>query len=281
MTDIGYYDGQIGPIDTLKAPITDRALYFGDGVYDAAVCQNGRLFALDEHLDRFYDSLRLLRIPAPMEKSRLSQLLCDLAGRVDPAHSYLCYWQASRGAAPRSHAFPKNSAPKLMAFIQLMPLDDVKKPMRLITVPDTRFLHCNIKTLNLIPNVMAYQQAVEHGCDEVVFHRDGRVTEGAHSGIAMFRGGVFCTPPLDAYILPSITRKHCLQLCEQLGIPTSQQPFTLEELMTADEVLVLSTGCMGAPVASIDGCPVGGRAPQLLGQLQRAYWKKYTQQMQL
>ena len=271
MHDIAYYNGQIGRIDEVTAPITDRGLYFGDGVYDAAMVRNKKIFALDDHLDRFYSSLALLRIAPPMEREALAAVLNDLVSRLDSDAPHMLYWQSTRAAAHRMHAFPKDAKATLMAFSEPCGLDRQDRPYKLITVEDTRFLHCNIKTLNLIPNCMAMQQAVEVGCDEVVFHRGDRVTEGAHSGLAMLKDGAFCTPPADNLILPSITRKHFLTLCEQLDVPTRIAPFTVAELMDADEIMILSTGSHCISVSHVDGKPVGGRDAALLDRLQSAY----------
>ena len=184
MRDIAYYNGTIGPIDEVTAPITDRVFYFGDGVYDAAMVRNKKIFALDDHLNRFYNSLRLLRIAPPMPREDLAAVLNDLICRLDSDEPHMLYWQSTRAVAHRMHAFPPNAKASLMAFSEPCALDRHDKPYKLITVEDTRFFHCNIKTLNLIPNCMAMQRAVEAGCDEVVFHRGDRVTEGAHSGLA-------------------------------------------------------------------------------------------------
>lgn len=281
MKDIAYYNGDIGPIDEIKAPITDRGLYFGDGVYDAAMVRNHKIFALSDHLDRFFNSLRLLEITAPMTRDALAALFSGLCAQIDSNGDHVLYWQATRGAAHRGHAFPKDAKPCLMAFIEPCGLDRTDEAVSLLSVEDTRFLHCNIKTLNLIPNVMASQRAHEAGCAEVVFHRAGRVTEGAHSGLALLRDGAFCTPPLDELILPSITRLHCLQLCESLGIPTRVAPFTLDELRDADEVLVLSTGAHCVPACRLDSAPIGGKAPALLARLQRAYQEKFEAEVGL
>lgn len=275
MRDIAYYNGAIGPIDEIKAPITDRGFYFGDGVYDAAMVRNKKIFALSDHLDRFYNSMHLLRIHPPMPREELAAVLNDLVSRLDSDAPHMLYWQSTRAVAHRMHAFPKDAKASLMAFCEPCPLDRQDHPYRLITVEDTRFLHCNIKTLNLIPNCMAMQRAVEAGCDEVVFHRGSRVTEGAHSGLALLRDGVFCTPPADELILPSITRLHFLQLCEALDIPTRIAPFTLEELLHADEIMILSTGSHCIAVSHVNGNPVGGKDTALLDRLQRAYQDRF------
>ena len=268
MRDIAYYNGKIGRIDEVQAPITDRGFYFGDGVYDAAMVNNKKIFELEDHLDRFYNSLKLLRIEPPMQRDELTKTLNELVSQLDSDAPHMLYWQSTRAVAHRMHAFPKGGKASLMAFSEPCGLDRQDHPYKLISVEDTRFLHCNIKTLNLIPNCMAMQQAVEAGCDEVVFHRGDRVTEGAHSGLAILKDGVFCTPPADNLILPSITRKHFLTLCDKLGVPTRIAPFTVDELKNADEVMILSTGthCVGA--CELDGKPLGGKDPALLDKLQ-------------
>lgn len=133
---------------------------------------------------------------------------------------------------------------------------------------DTRFFHCNIKTLNLIPSVMASQKAKEMGCDETVFHRGGRVTECAHSNVHIIKDGVFRTAPLDNLILPGTARAHLITACKKLGIGVSEEPFSVDELMAADEVIVSSAGSLCLQAVEIDGKPVGGKAPEILKPLQ-------------
>lgn len=277
MKYVGYYNGEIGPLEEMKIPMLDRAVYFGDGCYDATTFANNNIFAADDHLDRFYNSCKLLEIPFEMSREELRAELqkCIDANEID--HGML-YWQCSRGTTYRGHQFPPASVkPNLMIFTVPCDLIPFDKTFRLISMEDTRFLHCNIKTLNLIPNCMAMQRAVEAGCDEVVFHRGDRVTEGAHSSLAIIRDGVFCTPPADELILPSITRKHFLELCGSLGIPSRVAPFTVDELLTADEVMILSTGSHCIAVCEVDGKPVGGKAPALLSRMQQAYQQEFLE----
>lgn len=277
MKYVGYYNGEIGPLEEMKIPILDRAVYFGDGCYDATTFANNNIFAADDHLDRFYNSCKLLEIPFEMSREELRAELqkCIDANEID--HGML-YWQCSRGTTYRGHQFPPASVkPNLMIFTVPCDLIPFDKTFRLISMEDTRFLHCNIKTLNLIPNCMAMQRAVEADCDEVVFHRGDRVTEGAHSSLAIIRDGVFCTPPADELILPSITRKHFLELCSRLGIPSRIAPFTVDELLTADEIMILSTGSHCIAVCEVDGRPVGGKAPALLSRMQQAYQQEFLE----
>lgn len=277
--NIGYYNGEIAPLEELKIPALDRAVYFGDGCYEALFLTNGVLFALEEHLDRFYNSCRLLRIPFAMTREELKAELKKIVDTVGEGFSGLLYWQVSRGTCLRKHAFPPAEVkPNLMIFTTPCELDPFDVRLKLISVEDTRFLHCNIKTLNLLPSVMANQEAHARGCDEVVLHRGSRVTEASHSNILILQNGTLRTAPADELILPGITRKHLLELARENGIPTSEQPFTMVELMNADEVIISSTGALCSPVCEVDGIPVGGRDPKTLELLQQAYDRKFKEE---
>ena len=268
MKTVGYYNGKITPVDELSVPALDRAVYFGDGVYDVVLCRNGKPFTLDMHVDRFYNSCRALEIEFPMQKEELKALLLELVAMADDADTMI-YWQASRGTAPRTHEYPQNGAKaNLLVMITPLKLGDLRKPIRLMTVEDIRFLHCDIKTINLIPNVMAAEKGHQAGCGEIIFHRGDRVTEGAHSSILLLEGDKVVLPPLDQYVLPGITRRVIEQLCEKNGIPYERRVFTLDELMEADEILVASTTKHFVPAEEVDGQKVGGKAPALLKKLQ-------------
>jgi D-alanine transaminase len=266
MEALGYYNGTWGPLDDMTVPMNDRGMYFGDGVYDAAVCVNRLIFTLDEHIDRFFTSAGLLEIQPSCSKEELEALLCDLVEKVDN-NPLLVYWQWTRGTSRRDHTFPPGP-PNLLITLKPIAVPDIYRKIRLITCEDTRFLHCNIKTLNLIPNVLAAQRAKDQGCKEAVFHRGETVTEGAHSNIHILKGGVFITHPADNLILRGIARSHLLGACKKLGVPAEERPFTLRELFDADEIIVSSTSTMGLSAEAVDGKPAGGRAPELLKKLQ-------------
>ena len=260
----------------MKIPMLDRAVYFGDGCYDATTFANNHIFAAKDHLDRFYNSCKLLEIPFTMPREELIAALQQCIDANDSDHGML-YWQCSRGTALRGHQFPPASVkPNLMIFTVPCDLIPFTTTFRLISMEDTRFLHCNIKTLNLIPSVIAYQRCIEKDCQETVFHRGDRVTECAHSNILMIKDGVLCTPPRDNLILPGITLKHLLMLAEQNGIPTKEAPFTMKELEEADEIIVSSSGGLCIQAVELDGKPVGGRDPKTLKTLQDAYAAYYA-----
>ncbi|HML48129.1 MAG TPA: aminotransferase class IV [Clostridia bacterium] len=273
MRNVGYYDGQVGLIEEMRVPMNDRACYFGDGVYDATYAKEGVPFLLEDHIDRFYGSANALEIAFDMPKEALKALILDLIAKVDDPDA-MVYWQLTRGTAMRGHAFPKEAKSNLWVLIYPKAMHALSDRLHLITVPDTRYLHCNVKTLNLVPNVMAAQRAAEAKCEEVAFHRDGVVTEGSHSNLHILKDGALRTAPLSRYILPGITRKHLLRLARANGIPVCEEAFTVEEMMAADEVLVTSAGTLCCAVDTIDGKPVGGRAPELLAALQGAYEKE-------
>lgn len=277
MNKVGYYNGTIAPLEELMIPALDRAVYFGDGCYDATTFNNNHIFAVEDHLDRFYNSCRLLEIPFHLTREELKAELqkCIDANEVD--HGML-YWQCSRGTGGRQHNFlPADIKPNLMIFTVPYDLIPNDKTFKLISMEDTRFLHCNIKTLNLIPSVIAYQRCIEAGCEETVFHRGEQVTECAHSNILMIKDGVLCTPVRDNLILPGITLKHLLMLAKQNGIPTKEAPFTMDELRDADEVIVSSSGGFCTRAVELDGKPVGCKDEKTLRILQAAYDAYYAE----
>ena len=277
MKVLGYYNGVCGPLEEMTVPMNDRACYFGDGVYEAAMARNGVIFGLDEHMDRLFNSAGLLDIQIPYTKKELADILYELLGKMDDSEIFI-YWQISRGTAMRKHEFPEAGVTANL-WITMKP-GSCKEPdssLKLITVEDTRFFHCNIKTLNLLPNVMASQKAVAAGCDEVVVHPGDNVTEGAHTNVSKLKDGVFNTPPTPPFILPGITRMHLIQECKKLLIPVDETPFTLEELFDADEIIVSSTSKLCSAACELDGKPVGGKDTALLRKLQESYYKRYLE----
>ena len=276
MNALGYYNGKWGHPDEITVPINDRGGYFGDGVYDAASSANGVIFTLDEHVDRFFSSAKLLRIELTFSKAELKNTLNEMLSKVDKGE-YLVYWQATRGTGLRNHAFPSGPS-NLWIMIRPLVIPDLSKKVKLITVEDTRYLHCNIKTINLIPNIMALQQAEEAGCLEAVFHRGEIVTECSKSNVHIIKNGTFITHPANNLILKGVARAHILQACEKLGIPTEERPFTLSELFDADEVLVSSTSSFGRSADTIDGKSVGGKAPEPLKKIQDEVMREFFEE---
>ena len=268
MEDLGYYNGKYDRIENMTVPMNDRACYFGDGLFEVAYCRNRKIYALSEHMDRLYASAEALGINIPITEKEFSALIYEMSGKVD-SHEQIIYWQVSRGTAPRNHAPAEGMMANIWIMIRPKVLVDIYTPMKLITVEDTRFFHCNMKTLNLIPTVMASREAEMRGAEEAVFHRGDRVTECAHSNISIITDeGVVKTAPADEMILAGVARAHFINKCHELSIPVVEEPYTVAEMMAAAEIIVTSSGTLCRPACEIDGISVGGRAPKLLKALQ-------------
>lgn len=276
MQEIAYYDGKMGSSSELFVPFDDRTHCFGDGVYDATIAGNGKVYLVREHLDRFYSSAAALDIKIPLSKDELEALLADMVSKVD-GKTHFVYWQVSRGIAWRDHAYADDMQGKISAFVR--PYPDIEKelpaPVKAITVRDNRFELCNIKTLNLIPSVMAYQKAMKAGVFEAILHRDGVVTECAHSNVSILKDGEFISHPNDRFILRGIGKTHLIQACYRESVPVIERAFTLEEMFDADEVIITSSSDFAQAVNEIDGKKVGGLDPITLQKIGRANLKEY------
>ncbi|MCR4950641.1 MAG: aminotransferase class IV [Solobacterium sp.] len=272
---IGYYNGVMGPVESVMIPMQDRAMYFGDGVYDFIFAYNGIMYGTEDHIDRFYNSMKMMEIHPRCSREELRKELQKCLDASEIKDGAAVYWQTSRGNCARNHIFPKEGEPStLLITVSPLKTPDWNKPLKLVTVEDTRFQHCNIKSLNLIPNVMAAQRAEEAGCQEAVFHRGDQLMECAHSALAIIKDGHVIAPVLNNLILPSISRKHVYEICEELGIPAESRPVTMQEVMDADEIMVLSTSKLMMPADTIDGKPVGMKDRELFDRIRNRYFEK-------
>lgn len=266
LTIMDYRDATVSP--------DDRGYYFGDGIYEVFRIYNGRLFEEEAHLARLARSSTELRIPLPYAPEEIKGLLYKLL-EADPVEEGILYMQITRGTSPRVHAFPpEGTKPVLTAYCKPLPRNPKKITggIRLISVPDIRWLRCDIKTLNLLGNVLAKQEAVERGADEAVLHRDGIVTECSSSNIMMVKDGAVWTHPADNLILPGITRQVVLGQARALGIPVQEAVFGLDELYRADEVFITGTTTEVTPVILIDETPIAGGGPgPVTKRLQQEY----------
>jgi len=279
MENIAYYNGKISLIEDMMIPMNERSSYFGDGVYDATMTVEHVPLALDDHLRRFYRSAKKIDIEIPMGFDELRAMVLDLCARVDSPNQ-MVYVQATRGVGMRGHSYRFAGAkPSLWIWAKPDVLDPMDHDYKCITMEDTRFLHCDIKTLNLLPNVVYTQRAEEAGCDETILHRGDRVTECAHSNVHILKDGVFRTAPCDNLILPGITRAHRIAQCHALGVPVVEEPFTVKEMMEADEVIFTSASALCCRICEIDGKPVGGKDPALIRRLQEAAWQEAMEEV--
>jgi D-alanine transaminase len=246
--------------------VDDRGFLFGDGVYEVTRAHDGRLFEGERHLRRLARGLDGLGIALP---AGLAAALLEISARLLRENGLeegdaTVYLQITRGTAPRTHHFPPpGTAPTVFLSASRLKLpEDVRaQGANVITTPELRWARCDLKTVNLLPNVLAKQQAVAAGAFEAVFVRDGLVIEGASSNTFAVIGGVLRTHPATHRILAGITREVVLELAAGLGIPAAEQPVTLEELAGASEVMVTATTADVMPVVRVDGRVVGNGRP--------------------
>ena len=278
MKNLGYYNGKTGLIEEVTVPITDRAFYFGDGVYDAVMCRNNIPYLLYEHVNRIFDNAELLGIVPPKTKEELSFLITELCRLVDGEEKFV-YFQISRGCGIRSHEFTKTKA-NLCIMIKPQEIKNVYEKVDICSAKDIRFHMCNIKTLNLLPSVLSAQHAKNNKCEETVFVRDGYVTECSHSNISILKDGKLITAPADNHILPGVTRAHLIQACNKHGMEVVEKKYTLDELIDADEIIVTSSSKMAKSVKRVDSKCVGGKDEKNLRLLQKEIYEDYIKATQ-
>lgn len=254
----------------------DRGYQFGDGIYEVIRIYDGLLYMEEEHLERFWRCADKIRLSLPFTKEAFSQRLHEFAEEVGIKNGRL-YFQVTHGTAkPRLHDFPnaKEVMPVLTADIQeaSRPVEKLEKGIRGGFVPDKRWLHCDIKSISLLGNILALNEAKENGYDDAVLVRDGIVTETSASNLWMVKEGILYTHPDGELILPGITKIKVRELANELGIQLIEEPFTKEQLIEADECFKTSSVAEVMPIISIDGKNIGDGIPGIITkQLQKAY----------
>ena len=275
MTEPLFLNGEIIPLSEGRVPVEDRGFLFADGVYEAIRVYRGRPFTVLEHLERFVQSAAGLEIPLPYPLEQLEQICHDLIARTSYDQSTI-YMQLTRGTARRAHAFPAEVKPTMMAFVrELKPLDTSVRQagVQVITLPDQRWDRCDIKTIALLPNILASEQAHRAGANEALLvGADGTVYEGASSNVHGIKNGRLYTHPLCGKVLPGVTRQKTLQLTTEAGIPVHEKPCSLDWFKAADEVFLTSITREILPVRQIDETVIGsGEAGPITQQLYQSF----------
>jgi D-alanine transaminase len=275
-----YLNGQFLPSHEARVPVDDRGFLFGDGVYEVTRALGGRLFGEEAHWRRLETGLAELRIQPPPDFTRervraiSERLLAENALTGGEATVYL---QVTRGAAPRTHAFPPAGTPPtvyLSASPFQVPWETRQRGVSAITLPDLRWGRCDIKTVNLLPNILAKQQAKEAGAWEAVLVRDGILTEGASTTVLVVMEDTLFTHPKGHQILPSVTRDVVLELARDLQLHVVERPVRLDERPQWEELLLVGTTTDVQPVVLLDGQPVGdGKPGPMTRQLQKALYQ--------
>lgn len=276
MGPLGLVDGEIVDLTENILPMEDRGHQFGDGVYEVTRIYNGRPFALRPHLDRLFRSLRELRIPAVYTAEELTGFH-KLLIRESEIREGSIYLQITRGVAPRVHAFPEKTIPRLTMSIR--PSNDShhaalrESGAQGIFIPDERWLRCDIKSLNLLGNVLGKQRAKEEGCFEAIMVRDGKVTEGTSSNFFIVKDGLLWTHPVSNLILNGITRSILIeQLVPALNLTVVEKAFDAKFAQEADEAFVTGTNTEIMPIVILNGRKIKeGQVGLIVRDLQKAY----------
>ncbi|MCM3569649.1 D-amino-acid transaminase [Neobacillus mesonae] len=243
--------------------IEDRGYQFGDGVYEVIRVYNGKMFAAKEHMERFVKSSDSIGIKLPYTLEHITNMLKDLIER-NSLRLGIIYMQITRGTAPRNHAFPTHDVtPCLTAYTSEYPIPktNLTAGVKTILTEDIRWLRCDIKSLNLLGNVLAKQKAEENDCYEAIQHRGEEVTEGSSSNVFIVKNGTVVTHESNHLILKGITKEVILRVCIENNIHAEERTFSIDELKEADEVFLSSTTSEVTPIVVIDGKNVGDGKP--------------------
>jgi D-alanine transaminase len=280
MSRIAYVNGRYVPHSDAAVHVEDRGYQFADGVYEVVAIRNGVMLDEEAHLARLGRSLAELRI-RPAVPMRVLRVVIREVVRRNRVRNGLVYIQMTRGVAPREHAFPAETKTSLVVTARRKVVNPAlaDQGVRVITILDTRWARCDIKSVSLLPNVLAKQAARDAGAKEAWFvDAAGRVTEGSSTNAwIVTRDGKLVTRQTDHAILRGITRTVLLDLLKDQGLRLEERPFSVEEAYAAREAFVTSASQIVMPVVRIDGRPVGNGAPGLLASALRRDFHKYAE----
>ncbi len=261
-----YLNGEFLSDTEANISVLDRGFIFGDGVYEVWRVVDGRLFEDRRHNKRLKTGLKTVEIALPdAEVDALAGVASRLLKENDlTSGEGTFYVEITRGAAPRTHAYPPaGTRPTILAMVSKFEVPQAMREAgaKCITENDVRWLRCDVKTVQLLPNVMAKQKASVAGAMEAIFVRDDIVTEGTHTSLFAVKDGTLRTHPLGPLILPSITRELVLEIAREQKVPISEKPFRKAELYAMDEVFVSGTTTDVTPIVDIDGKKIGSGKP--------------------
>jgi D-alanine transaminase len=260
MNELIWMNGEVMPLAEARVGVEDRGYQFADGVYEVIRLYDGRPFTLREHLERLEKSAAGIRMALPMTRDELAAEILDFVPRAN-VRDGMVYLQATRGCAARNHVFPENCTPNVLFYARhLAPLDPPGEGdgAAVWTIADERWKKCWIKSIALLANVLAKNEAVAKGADEAVFVEGGVVSECSASNLFIVRGGKVITHPVGPKVLPGITRMVLQQVAKQLGVEWVERAVFFEEATSADEIFITSTTREISWVGTWDGKKVSG-----------------------
>ncbi len=256
-----YLNGEYLPKDRATISVDDRGFLLSDGIYEVTPAYRGRLFRLEQHMRRLQKGLDALRInydPAGLPEMH-AQLIA--VNELDADDVAIVYLQITRGVAPRTHHFPpEGTPPTVYAFAEVYLRPESSRWARgyeAITVPDLRWARVDIKSIGLLPNVLAQQAAMDAGVADALLVREGVALEGSHNNVFAVFDGVVTTHPATQEILHGVARAFVIELAQELGFPVEERPVALEEMRRADEIFFTGTTTEVRPTVRLDDQPVG------------------------
>ncbi|WP_280769797.1 aminotransferase class IV [Salipaludibacillus daqingensis] len=263
MAEIAYYQDTFVDLDAKVVPIQERAHQFGDGIYEVIRVYDGRPFMLDEHLQRLEMSADAIELDLPYTTEEIKDICLDGLEKSELLEAEI-YLQISRGIHARQHFYPDSPCAVFAMTVKqakIIPEEKRQNGVNVMTLEDERWKNCYIKSLNLLPNVMAKQKAKRNRCEEAIFVEEGKVKEGSSSNLFAVKNGTLYTYPALKGILHGITRRVVLDLAKKLPMSVEEAPFTLDFLKNADEVFITSTSMDIMPVRQVDDTVLESERP--------------------
>ena len=275
-----YYNGKITELNQVVVSPFDRGFQFGDGVYEVIRYYPNMFFMFEKHIRRLKYSLREIEIEEP-DLTLLENILFELINKNGLSNEpSIAYLQITRGLQfPRRHVPGTNLAPTFFIYVESLPIKEKEKHtgVKAGLEEDIRWHRCDIKTISLIPNILSKNKATANGLHEIIWHRNGVITEGTQTNVFCVKENKLFTHPLNTNILAGITREVVIELCESLSIPCVEQEINVEELKNADEIFLASTTSEIMPVVNVDGKTISNGMPGLITKLLQTHFSKLYQ----
>lgn len=270
------FNGEIIKREHAKVDIEDRGYQFGDGIYEVVRVYNGKPFALHAHIDRLIDSAKKIYLDIPYTKNELVELVNKLI-KMEQAGTCNFYIQISRGVSVRNHVIPEEITAVVVGYLMKSerPVEKIINGVKAVLTEDTRWLHCDIKSLNLLGNILAKKKATDCGAFEAILHRGETVTEGSSANVWIVKNGKLFTHEVNHFILNGITRQRVIEISHKKGFQYEERAFTVKELLNADEVFITSTTIEIVPITTIGDKQISDGTPgEVTKQLQSLFVKE-------